>query len=168
MIISGRERLGGNTGINGSFLGSLLLLLFVALAADRGGQESLKLIVGYSSAMLTYLDLFTLDLKVRFVLRGIKWKAGYLQWAVWHEKSGEFELSDDILFLLKLKDSMSGRKVKQYLTRTGKGVIRPWLTHSLMPILAFFSSSRDRRLKHIASNFFSTSEKMARKNMLSC
>ena len=40
--ILGQDHSGGDTSINGRFLGGLLLLLFVALAADRGGQQGLK------------------------------------------------------------------------------------------------------------------------------
>ena len=64
--------------------------------------------------MQSYLDLLALDLKVGFVLRGIEWKPGDLQWAVWHEKSGEFELGNNVLFLLKLKKKpISRRKLNQ-------------------------------------------------------
>jgi len=105
--ILGQDHSGGDTSINGRFLGGLLLLLFVALAADRGGQQG--------------LDLFALDLKVGFVLRGIEGKPSDLQWAVWHEKSGEFELRNNVLFLLKEDGEGSDKTVVDTLVNTHLG-----------------------------------------------
>lgn len=105
--ILGQDHSGGDTSINCRFLGGLLLLLFVALAADRGGQQG--------------LDLFALNLKVGFVLRGIEWKPSDLQWAVWHEKSGEFELGNNVLFLLKEDGEGSDKTVVDTLVNTHLG-----------------------------------------------